>query len=143
DLRRWMLFDNATGKNTQLGIPELNGTRRTGYRIIVKDSESKYLGSADTLLGGEAPIIDRDATTYPEGVETYEEYVDYLYDNYFVVQERDDMDRTDLSPQWSFKWYPEYYYFGLHEDIMSVSPYLEQTKGWDGLNIAETFDPIK
>ncbi|HLT87200.1 MAG TPA: RagB/SusD family nutrient uptake outer membrane protein [Sphingobacterium sp.] len=143
DLRRWMLFDNATGKNTQLGIPELNGTRRTGYRIIVKDGASEYFGGADPLLGGEAPIIDRDATTYPEGVETYEEYVDYLYDNYFVVQERDDMDRTDLSPQWTFKWYPEYYYFGLHEDIMSVSPYLEQTKGWDGLNGAGTFDPLQ
>src|SRR5690606_31474542 len=36
DLRRWMLFDNATGMNTRLGIPVLNGTRRTGYRITVK-----------------------------------------------------------------------------------------------------------
>lgn len=147
DLRRWMLFDNATGMNDRLGIPVLNGTRRTGYRIIVKENGEEYFDADDPLRAGDdgAPVIDRDAaeTEYPAGVSTKEEYLDYLYDNYFEVQVRDDMDRTDLEPDWTFKWYPQYYYFGLHQQLLETSPYLEQTKGWDSMNGAGTFDPLQ
>jgi len=143
DLRRWMLFDNETGMNTKLGIPVLNGTRRTGYRITIKDGMSEYIGVSDPMLGGNAPVIDRNATDFPAGVTNYDEYVDYLYDNYFVVEERDDLDRTNASPTWTFRWYPEYYYFGIHQNVMEGSPYLEQTKGWNSIQGAGTFDPLQ
>jgi len=146
DLRRWMLFDNETGMNSRLGIPVLNGTRRTGYRITVKDGASEYFGAGDPLLVGEsgsAPVIDRNTTEYPGDIKTHEEYVDYLYDNYFVVQERDDLDRTNVSPQWTFQWYPEYYYFGIHQNVLESSPYLEQTKGWNSISGMGTFDPLQ
>lgn len=146
DLRRWMLFDNATGMNTRLGIPVLNGTRRTGYRITVKDDAGEYFGAVDPLRAsddGNVPVIDRNASDYPAGIETYEEYLDYLYDHYFVVDERDDLDRTNVSPQWAFKWYPEYYYFGIHQNVLETSPYLEQTKGWNSISGAGTFDPLQ
>lgn len=143
DLRRWMLFDDATGMNTRLGIPVLNGTRRTGYRITVRRSDNTYFGAADPLLGESAPVINRDATTFPSGVDSYEEYLDYLYDNYFVVSDKDDLDRTNASPMWTFKWYPEYYYFGINQNVLDSSPYLEQTKGWNSLNGMGTFDPLQ
>ncbi|MFD1771976.1 RagB/SusD family nutrient uptake outer membrane protein [Sphingobacterium suaedae] len=148
DLRRWMLFDNATGMNTRLGIPVLNGTRRTGYRITLKNGDVEYIGEKDPMLpnsenNNEAPVVSRTTTTYPEGIDTYEEYVDYLYDNYFVVHVKDDLDPTNASPAWTFKWYPEYYYFGIHQNILNSSPYLEQTKGWNSLNGAGTFDPLQ
>ncbi|MBD1424590.1 RagB/SusD family nutrient uptake outer membrane protein [Sphingobacterium arenae] len=146
DLRRWMLFDNETGMNTRLGIPELNGTRRTGYRITVKDGAGEYFGAGDPLLvgdGGSAPVIDRNTTEYPGDIKTHEEYVDYLYDNYFVVEERDDLDRTNVSPTWTFQWYPEYYYFGIHQNVLESSPYLEQTKGWNSITGMGTFDPLQ
>lgn len=145
DLRRWMLFDNSTGMNSRLGIPQLNGTRRTGYRITVKAANgNEYFGSNDPLLvsGSGAPVLDRNSNDYPAGVDNYEEYVDYLYENHFVVTVRDDLDRTNVSPNWTFKWYPEYYYFGIHQDVLDNSPYLEQTKGWNSLNGSGTFDPL-
>ena len=142
DLRRWMLFDNATGMNDRLGIPVLTGTRRTGYQILVKD----YVGDADPFLATDAsgaPVVDRAATPdqYPAGVTTQEEYVDYLYDHYFEVKERDDLDRKDIP--WTFTWYPEYYHFGLSQELLQTSPYLEQTKGWDSASGMGTFDPLK
>lgn len=147
DLRRWMLFDNATGMNSRLGIPVLNGTRRTGYQIVVKDAGKEYFGEADPLRvtdeNGNAPVINRNAdpADYPAGVTTQEEYIDYLYDNYFEVRERDDVDRIDVP--WTFHWYPEYYHFGLSQELLQTSPYLEQTKGWDSASGMGTFDPLK
>lgn len=144
DLRRWMLFDDATGMNTRLGIPVLNGTRRTGYTIKVKTNDGEYFGAGDPLLlaNGSAPVADRNTTSYPAGITTYEQYLDYLYDNHFVVSVKDDLDRTNASPRWTFKWYSEYYYFGIHQTILDASPYLEQTKGWNSLQGAGNFDPL-
>jgi len=91
---------------------------------------------------GNAPVIDRDPVTYPPGITTYAQYLDYLYDNYFVITEKDDLDKTNPA-NWKFKWYPEYYFFGLNENILSSSPGLQQTIGWNSLQGAGTFDPLK
>jgi hypothetical protein len=83
-------------------------------------------------------LINRDSSFATTA--QYNAYVDYLYDNYFTVSEKDDLDPT--SNNWVFKWFDEYYYFGLSSSILNSTPYLEQTKGWDGLNGAGTFDPL-
>lgn len=149
DLRRWLLFDDTYGTVSRLGLQPLNGTRRTGLTISVKTlAGADYIGTADPLLkpaGGNAPLIDRDAPTtssYPTGVSTHDQYLDYLYTNYFKVSVKDDLDKTNPA-NWKFKWYPEYYFFGLHSTILSASPYLEQTQGWNSLKGAGTFDPLK
>jgi hypothetical protein len=148
DLRRWMLFEENSPTANRLGIKPLNGTRRTGYFITVKSPAGvKYVGTADPLIKpatGNAPIIDRDPATYPtpNGSANYTAYLDYLYDNVFVITEKDDLDRTNPA-DWKFKWYPEYYFFGLNENILSSSPYLEQTTGWNSLKGMGTFDPLK
>lgn len=143
DLKRWLLFDDTYGTCTQLGVTPLNGTRRTGYYIVVKDGSDYYLNPSggtkvDPMLpngNNPAPVIDRNPETYPAGVADYEEYVDYLYDNYFEVLENDNLDPTNSD--WTFTWYDEYYFFGIHQNILDASPYLEQTVGWGG-----TFDPL-
>lgn len=148
DLRRWMLFEENSPTAARLGIKPLNGTRRTGYFITVKSVAGvKYVGTADPLLKpatGNAPILDRDPATYPtpNGSANYAAYLDYLYDNVFVITVKDDLDKTNPA-DWKFKWYPEYYFFGLNENILSSSPYLEQTIGWNSLKGAGTFDPLK
>ncbi len=148
DLRRWLLFDDTYGTVSRLGLQPLNGTRRTGYFIAVKTGATgnTYVGTVDPLIkptSGNAPVIDRDPATYPTGITTFNAYVDYLYDNYFEVREKDDLDRITTPLAWKFKWYPEYYFFGLNENVLSGSPYLQQTKGWDSLNGPGTFDPLK
>ncbi|WP_281765247.1 RagB/SusD family nutrient uptake outer membrane protein [Neptunitalea lumnitzerae] len=138
DLRRWMLFDDTYGTVSRLGVTPLNNTRRTGYYIVVKDSGNNYIGDEDPLLPNEnlvTPLIDRNPDSYPAGITTYDEYVDYLYDNYFEVIEKDDLDPTNGN--WTFTWYEEYYFFGIHQNILDASPYLEQTVGWGG-----SFDPL-
>jgi hypothetical protein len=145
DLRRWMLFNDDYGTCTRLGVTPLNNTRRTGYYITVKKLDgTRYVGTqpVDPLIKpatGNAPLINRDsafATT-----AAYNAYVDYLYDNYFVVSERDNIDPTTSG--WTFKWFNEYYFFGFNSSVLDSSPYLEQTMGWNGLTGAGTFDPLQ
>jgi hypothetical protein len=152
DLRRWMLFNNDFGTCTRLGVTPLDGTRRTGLVIAVytnKTTSAKFAGAANqdpfyktqyTNTSGNI-IIEREPAVFPTGVTTQDQFVDYLYDNYFVVTEKDDVDPT--SAGWKFKWYNAYYFFGLNNQIITNSPYLEQTQGWDGLYGAGTFDPLK
>jgi hypothetical protein len=148
DLRRWMLFEEGSPTAIRLGMTPLNGMRRTGYFITVKTlAGAKYVGTVDPMIKpatGNAPVIDRDPAAYPtpNGSTNYAAYLDYLYDNYFVITVKDDLDRTNPA-DWKFKWYPEYYYFGFNENILSSSPYLEQTKGWNSLKGPGTFDPLK
>jgi starch-binding outer membrane protein, SusD/RagB family len=147
DLRRWMLFDESSPTVARLGMQgqTLNGTRRTGYFIIAKNADgSRYQGDSDPLLAsasGAAPVINREPSTYPPGITTFEQYVDYLYDNHFEIVEKDDLDPINPAG-WVFSWYDQYYFFGLSQTIMNSSPYLEQTKGWNGLSGAGTFDPL-
>jgi starch-binding outer membrane protein, SusD/RagB family len=142
DLRRWLLYNNDFGTVARLGFDPIEGMRRTGYYIGVKTATgAKYTGSAsaDPLVKpstGNAPVINRDSS-----VANYSQYLDYLYDNHFVVTEKNDLDPT--SNNWKFKWYDEYYFFGIPQSILSASPYLEQTVGWNGVSGAGTFDPLK
>ncbi|MFD0990036.1 RagB/SusD family nutrient uptake outer membrane protein [Mariniflexile jejuense] len=135
DLRRWMLYNDDFGTCTRLNQKPIEGSRRQGYYTIAKrDVNTQYSQvNPDPFLGASAPIINRDATTYPSGITTYAQYLDYLYDNYFEVIVRDNVDAASFS----FKWYNEYYFFGIYQDLLNTAPYLKQTQGWGG-----TFDPI-
>lgn len=145
DLRRWLLFNDDFGTCTRLGITPIDGTRRTGYYITVKNpSGTKYVGTqaVDPLVkpvGGNAPLINRDSVFTTTAA--YNNFVDYLYDNYFVVSERDNLDPSTAG--WKFKWFNEYYFLGLSSSILNASSYLEQTVGWDGIKGPGTFDPLK
>jgi len=130
DLRRWLLYDDAFGTLTRLNQEPIDGSRRKGYYIVAKD----YVGDEDPFKGEDAPVINRDPETYPEGISTYEEYVDYLYDNYFEVVVRDDVDPIGFT----FHWYDEYYFWGIYQELLDTAPYLEQTQGWGG-----SFNPIQ
>jgi len=149
DLRRWMLFNNDFGTCTRMGVTPLEGTRRTGITIAVykdKAAGTKFTGSATQdpfyLPQSSASVMikDREPAILPTGV-TQDQYIDTLYKYNFKVIEKDDADPT--ANNWKFKWYNEYYFFGLNSSIIQNSPYLEQTKGWDGLYGTGTFDPTK
>ncbi|QNL52251.1 RagB/SusD family nutrient uptake outer membrane protein [Olivibacter sp. SDN3] len=148
DLRRWMLFDGNSPTSARLGLQDqaLNGTRRTGYFFVVKnDDGTRYRGNDDPMRSGQdgSIVIDREPTDFPPGIENQEEYLDYLYDNYFEIVEKDDLDPINTTPAWTYQWFDEYYFFGLHQNILNTSPYLEQTQGWNGLNGMGTFDPLQ
>lgn len=134
DLRRWLLYNDDFQTCTRLNQTPIEGSRRQGYYTFAKvDAATHYIGFPDPFVGSGAPIMDRDATSYPSGVNSYEEYVDYLYDNHFEVVVRDDVDGDDFA----FKWYNEYYFFGIYQKFMETTPYLEQTEGWGGV-----FNPL-
>ncbi|WP_417361237.1 RagB/SusD family nutrient uptake outer membrane protein [Galbibacter sp.] len=131
DLRRWMLFNDDYGTVSRLGLEPISGTRRQGIVYVALDETGQpYVGDQDPFLnsGEQAPIIDREPETYPEGITTHEEYVDYLYENYFEIRVKDDLDPEDFQ----FQWYNEYYFYGFPQDVMDSAPYLEQTEGWGG-----------
>lgn len=146
DLRRWMLFDDSFGQCSRLNMKPLNGTRRTGFIISVKTSTgADYVdASKDPMIStnGVASVVDRAPAVLPAGFTSYDQYLDYLYDTYFKVTVKTDVDPTNPA-NWTFKWYPQYYFFGLHADILSGAPYLEQTKGWTSIKGDGTFDPLQ
>lgn len=139
DLRRWLLYNDDFGTCTRLNQEPIDGSRRKGYYIYAKiDPATYYVGIPDPFVGagsGAAPIIDREATTYPEGISTYDEYLDYLYDNHFEVVVRDNVEESNFE---EFTWYNEYYFFGIHQQAMDTAPYLNQTQGWGG-----SFNPLE
>lgn len=136
DLRRWLLYNDDFGTCTRLNQTPIQGMRRQGYYTVVKtNSTTDYVGTTDPLKGSTAPVINRDATTYPPGVTTYAQYVDYLYANHFNVIVRDNLE-PNLT--WTFNWYNEYYFFGIYQNLIESAPYLQQTQGWGG-----TFDPLQ
>lgn len=142
DVRRWMLMDDTHGTVSRLGAEPIDGMRRKGVYIVVKDALGRsYTGSKDPMLpvgAAAAPVINREPGAYPPGISNEEEYLDYLYDNHFEVMEKDDVDPAN----WVYTWFDEYYFFGLNSEILSASPYLEQTKGWNSINGDGTFDPL-
>ena len=145
DLRRWLLFNDDFGQLTRLGMQPLDGTRRTGLWIKVKKADgSYYVGSADPMLrsgSSPAPVIEREPATLPAGMTNFDDYLDYLYDTHFEVVVKDNL---ESNASWKFKWYNEYYFFGLHKDVLTVSPYLQQTKDWPDLTgQMGTFDPLQ
>lgn len=145
DLRRWMIMDDTYGTLSRLGMEPIDGMRRQGIFIVVKDgSGSPYRGSTDPLRSNgstSAPVIDRAPESYPVGISNEEEYLDYLYDNHFEVLVKDDLDPTNPA-DWNYTWFDEYYFFGLNDEILSASPYLEQTKGWNSISGEGSFDPL-
>ncbi|MGV3767413.1 MAG: RagB/SusD family nutrient uptake outer membrane protein [Chitinophagaceae bacterium] len=147
DLRRWMLFNDDFGTCTRLGMEPIDGMRRTGYWIYAKKMDgTKYVGNDDPMLrkaDNSVPLIDRQPTVLPPGFANYDAYLDYLYDNHFEIIVKDNLDPTNPA-NWKFKWYNQYYFFGLHQNILIGSPYLEQTKDWpDFYGGAGTFDPLQ
>ncbi|WP_207425754.1 RagB/SusD family nutrient uptake outer membrane protein [Pedobacter sp. SYSU D00535] len=149
DLKRWMLFYEHPEVHTvsRLKMQPLNGTRRTGLWIYVKNTNgTKYVGNDDPLLkraNGTVPVVEREPAPLPNGFATYDAYLDHLYDNYFEVIERDNVDPTNPA-DWKFTWYNEYYFMGIHQNVLLASPYLEQTQGWKNhLGQSGTFDPLK
>jgi len=80
---------------------------------------------------------------FPPGVTNMEQYVDYLYDNIFEITVRDNLESTTPA-NWKFTWYNQYYFFGLHQNILGAAPYLQQTKDWPDLTGAMgSFDPLQ
>ena len=135
DLRRWLLYNDDYNTCTRLNQTPIEGSKRVGYYTFAKTNPSTYYtGRTDPFRGTGAGIINKDATTYPSGINNYDEYVDYIYDNFLeVVVKEKDVDPTDFT----FHWYNEYYFFGIYQQVLDTAPYLQQTQGWGG-----TFNPL-
>jgi hypothetical protein len=145
DLRRWMLLDDTHGTVSRLGMEPINGMRRKGIFIVVKNTGgTPYAGTKDPMIPDgltPAPVVDRAPKSFPTGVKNEEEYLDYLYTNHFDVLVKDDLDPTNPA-NWKYTWFDQYYFIGLNDDILSASPYLEQTVGWNSLAGEGSFDPL-
>ena len=141
DLRRWLLFNDDFGTCTRLGQTPIEGMRRQGLFFIAQKAGANYVGNADPFIpvNGVAPVADRNPTTYPAGITTYDQYVDYFYTNYLKVVVKDNVDPTTAN--WKFKWYNQYYFFGIPANALNTSLYLGQTSGWSGGT--STFDPLQ
>lgn len=142
DLRRWMLFNNDFGTCTRLGQTPIDGMRRQGLFFVAQKNGANYLGTADPFLpvNGVAPVADRNPSAFPTGVTSYDQYVDYFYTNYLKVVVKDNLESTSPA-NWTFKWYNQYYFFGIPSSALNSAPYLGQTQGWSGG--ATAFDPLK
>jgi starch-binding outer membrane protein, SusD/RagB family len=171
DLRNWKLFGDVTDNNdvcNTLGITPLNGTRRTGFYILVDPSKPDVIANAKGQGYGSTGVsndplyskglrpkfdgssisptigrVDPDASdaNWNTGIETLKTF----YNTYLKRVYKDDLDATS-SPQFTFTFQPQYYFFGINTNVLQANDYLndQQTKGW--LNIygnSGTFDPVQ
>lgn len=142
DLRRWLLFNDDFGTCTRLNQTPIEGMRRQGLFFIAKrQNGTDYVGNADPFVpvNGVAPVADRNPATYPTGITNYDQYLDYFYTNFLRVVVKDNADPT--SANWTFKWYNQYYFFGIPASALNTSMYLGQTDGWTGGT--STFNPLQ
>lgn len=142
DLRRWLLFNNDFGTCTRLGQTPIEGMRRQGLFFIAQKAGANYVGTDDPFIlnkSGVYPVADRNPVVYPSGITNYDQYVDYFYTNYLKVVVKDNVDPT--TSDWKFKWYNQYYFFGIPSSALNSSTYLGQTSGWSGG--ISVFDPLK
>ncbi|MCD8184993.1 MAG: RagB/SusD family nutrient uptake outer membrane protein [Rikenellaceae bacterium] len=171
DMRRWMLWDGGAtqylidgapshwmptgwGGNTcdYLGVPPLNGTRRTGIYIYYKggvgeqadnkqspeDRDSTILNDPLMILAAEGvetavrpPALDlmKDPVSYTGTMAALADY----YNNNFGIKRLDNQDGwiiEDILKQ-TVDWKPRHYFLGLRHNAQSVNPTLYQTIGWD------------
>lgn len=143
DLRRWLLFNDDFGTCTRLNQTPIEGMRRQGLFFIAKKLDgTNYVGNADPFIAGTNgvfPVADRNPATYPAGITTYDQYLDYFYTRYINVVVKDNAD--PITANWKFKWYNQYYFFGIPASALNTSIYLGQTTGWSGGT--STFDPLQ
>ncbi|SHF74580.1 Starch-binding associating with outer membrane [Flavobacterium fluvii] len=141
DLRRWLLYNNDFGTCTRLAQTPIEGMRRQGlFFTAQKVGGGNYVGANDPFIpvNGVAPVADRNPAVYPPGITTYDQYVDYFYTNFIKVEVKDNNEPTST---WKFKWYNQYYFFGIPANALNTSSYLGQTSGWSGGK--SIFDPLK
>lgn len=116
-------------------VKKLDGTR---YNHATEDP---LLRKAN----GTTPVVEREPGAFPTptGQANMDEWIDYLYENHFEIITRDNLESTSPA-DWKFTWYDEYYFFGLHQNILAGLPYLAQTQGWpDLVGAMGTFDPLQ
>lgn len=139
DIQRWMLYnDDASENNTtcaDLGVEPLNGTCRTGNRVIAKN----YVGEDDPLMDKRTNIcVDPDEDDFHDQLTQ----LDQFFDDLEYVAPETPMDSDNKKPV-NIDWKQKNYIFGLNHSTMSANTWLQQNKGWDDLyGGAGTFDPL-
>ncbi|MCA1745583.1 MAG: RagB/SusD family nutrient uptake outer membrane protein [Bacteroidales bacterium] len=127
DLRRRRMFTDDLGENS----PKLNGRKRTGLDIRGKGVWSRRIGSGDF----------RGATRLDTAIILGHVDLDRPgdYETYFEVSVKN-LDNLQPSGVDAIIAYPEIcYFFGIQTSVLSRSPAVEQTLGWQ----YGTFDPLK
>lgn len=137
DCQRWMLYDDdpSIGDNTnsKLGIPNINGTNRTGYYWQAKTGTADPLTATDRTI-----LIDPDnAGTFAAQIQALKN----LYNAKFVMTPLDKEMDLDGSTPVNINFRSNYYLSGIKQDILANNTWLLQTAGWQDYNGAMgTFD---
>lgn len=158
DMRRWMLWndDAAINNNTcaLLGVEPFNGKRHHGIYLAVKPTvytASKAgidydvfnpLSKAykSTLVTREGIALNPDANDATFNAMITK--LDNFYNTNLVRLENDRLDPT--SPRFEVTYRSKYYFIGIKQSVLTRSPYLFQTKGWEDEYGADgTFDPLQ
>ncbi len=143
DIWRWMLFnDAASDGNTTcatLGIKQLNGTYREGKYLQVKDVYGKNDPMADKRK--EFIPVDLDAADLQAEMERLGEF---WKENFVFEDTENPVDQDSNKEQAYITWRQNYYLSGLPANVLTMNPWLPQSKGWlDAYEAAGTFDARK
>lgn len=158
DMRRWMLWndDPAINNNTcaLLGVEPFNGKRHHGILLAVKPTvytSSKSGLDYDvfnplskaykpTLVTRDGIALNPDASDASFNAMITK--LDSFYDTNLVRLTNDRLDPT--SPRFEVTYRSKYYLIGIKQSVLTRSPYLFQTKGWEDAYGADgTFDPLQ
>jgi len=142
DNQRWLLYGGVSSMSpsanttTKLGIPNINGTNRTGY----------YWQSLTFSPVGTDPLsaADKNILIDPDNAGTFSAQIQKLKDLYktkFVMTPLDQaLDRDGTAPV-NILYRPNYYLSGLAATPLSFNPWLLQNIGWtDYSGVPGTFN---
>lgn len=161
DMRRWLLWDGGAGQGslnaswaltgfdgntcTYLGLEPLNGKRRNGIELRVKDSYGYAAKAHDKDPLKTAAIVRPAALNLAvDATTTGNTKVDALA-NYYGNNLVRKATRMDGDPTYTIGFQPQYYIIGFKENMQKNNTQLEQTIGWADFSnggAPGTFDPL-
>lgn len=144
DIWRWMLYnDDASNDNNTcatLGYKQLNGTYRVGKYLQVKDYDGKDDPMSDKRKDFEPIDIDK-----TENLQAEMNRLGEFWKANFEFKKTDTPVDADSNKEQAYiTWRQNYYLSGLPANVLTMNPWLPQSKGWlDAYEAAGTFDARK
>lgn len=144
DIWRWMLYnDDASDKNNTcatLGIKQMNDTYRIGKYLQVKGYDGENDPMASVRDSFEPVDIDNSANLQAE----MDRLAEFWAAHFEFADTDTPVDATSDKKQAYITWRQNYYLSGLPSNVLTMNPWLEQSKGWlDAYDGVGTFEARK
>lgn len=146
DIWRWMLYNDDSNNNNKtceiLNIKPLNGTYRVGKVLQVKSGYT--LGANDPVKGDRTTFTPVDVADWTNLQTNLKRLATFWSSHFEMVNTNTPVDEDSNHKQAYITWKQNYYLSGLKDNVLTMNPWLLQSKGWkDAYGAEGTLDARK